>query len=342
MSPQVDRPAHIQTLISSVDRYNPGSELSLSSSSSLVLLISPRRSGLTQALARRLPLARGLLAAAAVDWHLRSPRQPRPPQALVRPRSLLLLLLLLLCTRADPLRKPARSQFNPAILSPSASLSALFLALSNAPFAPDFNLSLSLLSDSFAVGAALPPLPAPHPDSDDSDDDDDAPAPANGGPREPKGEYEAVQRLKQLSALLAARKFRAFWSLVSAPPTEGEDKVREVNALVEGLKESAQGWAERVRKEIAGEVERCFRSLKREQLAAFLGTDGASPLLSLSSLSSLSSPPCPARSRPAVLTRASSHVRPQTSTRRSRRRAGSSTAPRCASRPTRATRPRPR
>ena len=313
------------------------SSLSLSSSS-LLLLISPRLSGLTQALARRLPLARGLLAAAAVDWHLRSPRQPRPPQALVRPRSLLLLLY----RRADPLRDPARSQFNPAILSPSASLSALFLALSNAPFAPDFNLSLSLLSDSFAVGAALPPLPAPHPDSDDSDDDDDAPAPANGGPREPKGEYEAVQRLKQLSALLAARKFRAFWSLVSAPPTEGEDKVREVNALVEGLKESAQGWAERVRKEIAGEVERCFRSLKREQLAAFLGTDGASLLLSLSSLSSLSSPPCPARSRPAVLTRASSHVRPQTSTRRSRRRAGSSTAPRCASRPTRATRPRPR
>lgn len=112
-----------------------------------------------------------------------------------------------------------------------------------------------------------------------------------------------MQRLKQLSALLAARKFRAFWSLVSAPPTEGEDKVREVNALVEGLKESAQGWAERVRKEIAGEVERCFRSLKREQLAAFLGTDGASPLLSLSSLSS---PPCPARSRPAELTRAPS------------------------------------
>ncbi|GAA5938935.1 hypothetical protein JCM3775_003171 [Rhodotorula graminis] len=222
MSPQVDRPAHIQTLISSVDRYNPGNCHLLED------------------------YLQQQLSTGTYDLHA----------------NLALLKLY---------------QFNPAILSPSASLSALFLALSNAPFAPDFSLSLSLLSDSFAVGAALPPLPAPHPDSDDSDDDDDAPAPANGGPREPKGEYECVQRLKTLSALLAARKFRAFWALVSSPPTEvdGEDaaKVREVNALVEGLKESAHGWADRVRVEIAGEVERCFRSLKREQLAAFLGTD---------------------------------------------------------------------
>ncbi|GAA5892477.1 hypothetical protein JCM8208_005831 [Rhodotorula glutinis] len=226
MSPQVDRPAHIQTLISSVDRYNPGNCHLLED------------------------YLQQQLSTGTYDLHA----------------NLALLKLY---------------QFNPAILSPSASLSALFLALSNAPFAPDFTLSLALLSDSFAVGAALPPLPAPHPDSDDSDDDDDdAPAPANGGPREPKGEYECVQRLKTLSALLAARKFRAFWALVSSPPAEaaqgegeGEAKVAEVNALMDGLKESAHGWAERVRKEIAGEVERCFRSLKREQLAAFLGTD---------------------------------------------------------------------
>ncbi|GAA5836436.1 hypothetical protein JCM9279_000391 [Rhodotorula babjevae] len=218
MSPQVDRPAHIQTLISSVDRYNPGNCHLLED------------------------YLQQQLSTGTYDLHA----------------NLALLKLY---------------QFNPAILSPSASLSALFLALSNAPFAPDFSLSLSLLSDSFAVGAALPPLAAPHPDSDDSDDDDDAPAPATGGPREPKGEYECVKRLKQLSALLAARKFRAFWSLIASPPTEGEDKAAEVNALMDGLKESAQGWAERVRQEIAGEVERCFRSLKREQLAAFLGTE---------------------------------------------------------------------
>lgn len=163
---------------------------------------------------------------------------------------------------------------------------------------PDFTLCLSLLSDSFAVGAALPPAPRDDDDSDDDDDEEDAPAAAKGGgPREPKGEFETVQRLKVLSTLLHARKFRAFWTLVNhaSPAASGEEKEEQVRGLVEGLKASATGWDERVRDEVAREVERCFRSVKKETLVAFLGTEGASPLPSLPlcascSLSSHSTP----------------------------------------------------
>ncbi|BGP42528.1 hypothetical protein JCM10449v2_006539 [Rhodotorula kratochvilovae] len=194
MSSQLDRPAHIATLISSVDRYNPG------------------------------------------NCHLLE----------------------------DYLQQQlaSGSQFNPAILSPSASLSILFLAVAHAPFAPDFALAFSLLSDSFAVGGALP---APAPDSDD----EDATAPAAA--REPAGERETAQRLQALSALLHARKFRAFWALVRDGAAEGDNE-ELVRTGVEGLCASAHGWEDALRAEIAGEVERCFRSIKRETLASFLGT----------------------------------------------------------------------
>ncbi|GAA6054496.1 hypothetical protein JCM3770_001017 [Rhodotorula araucariae] len=210
MSPQIDRPAHIATLISSVDRYNPG------------------------------------------NCHL---LEDYLQQQLASGSYDLLANLALL----------KLYQFNPAILSPSASLSILFLAIAHAPFAPDFALAFSLLSDSFAVGGALPAPPA------DSDDDDASPATAA---REPAGERATAERLQALSALLHARKFRAFWTLVrdGGSAGEGDDDELLVRKAVEGMAAAAPGWEDALRGGIAAEVERCFRSIKRDTLASFLGT----------------------------------------------------------------------
>lgn len=163
----------------------------------------------------------------------------------------------------------ARSQFNPAILSPPATLSVLFLSLVHAPFSPDFSLAWALLSDSFVVGAALPPAA---PDSDDDEDEEDQ-APAR--PAEPHGEKETALRLFELSKLLQARKLRAFWTLFRQGQEEGaSDREDEVRARVKGLVEAAQGCEERVRASMAHEMERSFRSIKKSTLEGFLGISG--------------------------------------------------------------------
>lgn len=162
----------------------------------------------------------------------------------------------------------ARSQFNPAILSPPATLSILFLSLVHAPFSPDFSLAWALLSDSFVVGAALPPAA---PDSDDDDDEEDSAAAAR--PAEPRGEKQTAARLFELSSLLQARKLRAFWTLyrTGRPDAEREDEVR---ARMEGLAAATKGAEQRVRNCVAQEVERSFRSLDRKTLEGFLGAQG--------------------------------------------------------------------
>ncbi|GAA6043333.1 hypothetical protein JCM8097_008033 [Rhodosporidiobolus ruineniae] len=160
-------------------------------------------------------------------------------------------------------------QFNPAILSPTAALSVLFLALAHAPFAPDFSLAWSLLSDSFVAGGALPP---PLPNSDDDDEDDSSPR----GAAEPHGEKETADRLLALSKLAQARKFREFWSLLRAGG-EGE-KEAEVKAGVAALVRSAPAYEARLQQSIAAEVERSFRSIARPTLEVFLGATESSQL----------------------------------------------------------------
>ncbi|GAA5975554.1 hypothetical protein JCM11641_003532 [Rhodosporidiobolus odoratus] len=155
-------------------------------------------------------------------------------------------------------------QFNPAICSPSAALSVLFLALAHAPFSPDFSLAWSLLSDSFVAGAALP---APHANSDDEDDEEAGARSAT----EPRGEKETAQRLLALSKLAQARKFRKFWRLLR----EGDaaaPKETEVKRGVEALARSAPAFEVRLQESIAAEVERSFQSIARPTLEVFLGT----------------------------------------------------------------------
>ncbi|GAA5954466.1 hypothetical protein JCM21900_006816 [Sporobolomyces salmonicolor] len=161
-------------------------------------------------------------------------------------------------------------QFNPAVCSPSAALSVLFLALAHAPFSPDFSLAWSLLSDSFVVGGALPP---PVPSSDDEDEETPGPRTAAA----PRGERETAERLQRLSSLMQARKFREFWTLLK----EGDKsaaKEQEVQAGLDGLKQSAARWEMSVRESIAQEVEDSFRSIKRDTLESFLGTKDAAQL----------------------------------------------------------------
>ncbi|GAA5985094.1 hypothetical protein JCM10908_002521 [Rhodotorula pacifica] len=221
MLANANRPSHIETLISGVDRYNPS------------------------------------------NVHL---LEDYLQQQLANDQYDLLANLALL----------KLYQFNPAILSPPATLSVLFLSLVHAPFSPDFSLAWALLSDSFVVGAALPPA---GPDSDD-DDDDEEETPAR--PAEPSGEKETALRLFELSKLLQARKLRAFWSLFRQGQ-EGAEREDEVRARIEGLVAAAKGCEERVRASMAQEVERSFRSIKRSTLEGFLGISESSQLDQLTS-----------------------------------------------------------
>lgn len=165
----------------------------------------------------------------------------------------------------DKLTPPnSRSQFNPTSLSPSAALSILFLTIAHAPFSPDFGLAWSLLSDSFVNGAALPPV-----QSHDSDEDSDDDEPAKKVPATPKGEKETAQLLQSLSSTLQGRKFRQFWSAVNN--VEGG---ADVKGHMEELKRSSKGWEKAIREEIAKEVELSFRSVKKEILVGFMGTEG--------------------------------------------------------------------
>ncbi|GAA5995685.1 hypothetical protein JCM5350_006642 [Sporobolomyces pararoseus] len=155
-------------------------------------------------------------------------------------------------------------QFNPTSLSPPAALSILFLSLTHAPFAADFGLAWSLLSDSFVNGAALPPVAA-----NDSDEDSDDDEPVKKVAATPRGEKETAQLLQTLSSLLQGRKFRQFWSAI--------DKVeggKDVEGQVAALKRDSKGWERAIREEIAKEVELSFRSVKKETLAGFMGTQG--------------------------------------------------------------------
>ncbi|KAI5478142.1 translation initiation factor eIF-3 subunit 12 [Pseudohyphozyma bogoriensis] len=147
-------------------------------------------------------------------------------------------------------------QFNPSLLSPTASLQILFLALAHAPFSPDFSLAWSLLSDSFIVGAALPLPPL-----DDDDDEDDR--------REvqPRGEKETAEKLKTLSGLLQARKFKAFWAALRT------DEDKQVAELVDELVKSASGFEGVLRSNIAKEVEASFKGIARKTLESFLGLE---------------------------------------------------------------------
>ena len=177
----------------------------------------------------------------------------------------------------DKLTPPnSRSQFNPTSLSPSAALSILFLTIAHAPFSPDFGLAWSLLSDSFVNGAALPPV-----QSHDSDEDSDDDEPAKKVPATPKGEKETAQLLQSLSSTLQGRKFRQFWSAVNK--VEGG---ADVKGQMEELKRSSKGWEKAIREEIAKEVELSFRSVKKEILAGFMGTEGEHHSVSISSIGS--------------------------------------------------------
>ncbi|GAA5949463.1 hypothetical protein JCM3765_002670 [Sporobolomyces pararoseus] len=153
-------------------------------------------------------------------------------------------------------------QFNPTSLSPPAALSILFLSLTHAPFAADFGLAWSLLSDSFVNGAALPPVAA-----NDSDEDSDDDEPVKKVAATPRGEKETAQLLQTLSSLLQGRKFRQFWSAIIT--VEGG---KDVEGQVEALKKDSKGWERAIREEIAKEVELSFRSVKKETLAGFMGT----------------------------------------------------------------------
>ncbi|POY76484.1 hypothetical protein BMF94_0685 [Rhodotorula taiwanensis] len=214
MLANANRPAHIETLISGVDRYNPS------------------------------------------NVHL---LEDYLQQQLANDQYDLLANLALL----------KLYQFNPAILSPSATLSVLFLSLVNAPFSPDFSLAWALLSDSFVVGAALPPAA---PDSDDDEDDEQPARPAT-----PQGEKETALRLFELSKSLQARKMRGFWSLFKEG-VKGAEREEQVQRRIEGLVEAAKGCEDRLRTNFAQEVERSFRSIKRATLQGFLGFQDASKL----------------------------------------------------------------
>ena len=157
-------------------------------------------------------------------------------------------------------------QFNPSLLSPSAALSSLLLALAHAPFAPDFSLCWSLLSDSFAVGAALPP-PLPTSDSDSQASEPDVPA--------PEGEQETAAHFLALSTLLRARKFAAFWAALRSPKVDGPF-AKQVGETVARLVASAAGFEATIRSEIANEVDASFVGIKRATLESFLGLEGKS------------------------------------------------------------------
>ena len=159
-------------------------------------------------------------------------------------------------------------QFNPTLCSVSATLSILFVSLAHAPFQPDFALAWSLLSDSFVTGAALPPLPPA------SDDDEDEPAQREAA--EPHGEKETAERLKALSSLLLARKFKAFWSTLREGDKSAKDSETEklVQESVQEMLGTAQGFEARVRESISVEVEATFKGLARKTLESFLGLEG--------------------------------------------------------------------
>lgn len=162
-------------------------------------------------------------------------------------------------------------QFNPALLSPSSTLSILFLSLTHAPFSPDFSLCWSLLSDSFVTGSVLPPLPLTAEEEEDLDEEEQAarmrvPAPAHG-------ERETAERLDGMSKLLQARRFKAFWALLRLGG-EGGDKEEEVRALVGGLREEAMRHEEALRDKIVKEVADSFKAVERKTLESFLGFEG--------------------------------------------------------------------
>ncbi|KAM0756116.1 ARM repeat-containing protein [Meredithblackwellia eburnea MCA 4105] len=165
-------------------------------------------------------------------------------------------------------------QFNPTLCSPSAVLSILLLALAHAPFNPDFSLAWSLLGDSFVIGAALPPAP---PTSDDEDEDEDG-APAQRPPSEPHGEKETAQLLKELNALLLARKFKVFWQTLKSSPLLVENPA--VKDQFESLVASAVGFEDRVRDSISLEIVESFKGLSKKTLESFLGLEASSPSLS--------------------------------------------------------------
>lgn len=154
-------------------------------------------------------------------------------------------------------------QFNPTLCSPTAVLSILFLSLAHAPFSPDFTLAWSLLSDSFVVGGPLPPPPP----SDDDDDEDEL------APPQPHGERETADALRELSALLLARKFRLFWAALRTPAPTDAPHVRDT---ITALLASATGFEARVRESISQEIEPSFKGLSRKMLESFLGLEGAS------------------------------------------------------------------
>ncbi|KAM0786704.1 hypothetical protein ACM66B_002147 [Microbotryomycetes sp. NB124-2] len=162
-------------------------------------------------------------------------------------------------------------QFNPALLSPSSVLSILFISLSHAPFAPDFDLAWALLGDSFVNGADLPPAP---PTSDDEDDEEDGQTPARP-PQEPNGERETAQHLQQLSQRLHARQFKAFWQGLHSK----NELPQAANDQLQDLLSSANGFEHRVRDSIANEVEQSFRTVSRKTLASFLGVETDSSVI---------------------------------------------------------------
>lgn len=169
-------------------------------------------------------------------------------------------------------------QFNPSLLSPSAVLSVLLISLAHAPFSPDFNLAWSLLSDSFVVGADLPP---PAPGSDDDDDDE----PAARGPAEPHGERDTADELNKLSTLLASRKFKAFWATLREKAKEES----HVGETIAGLLSRSEGFEKTLRGNIAFEVEASFKGISKATLASFLGLDCTSLSFTLPTFSHSSS-----------------------------------------------------
>lgn len=154
-------------------------------------------------------------------------------------------------------------QFNPSLLSPSATLSILFLSLSHAPFQPDFTLAWSLLADSFVNGAALPP-----PNSSGSDDEGDE---QQQQEQEDQGEKLVAERLRVLSGYLHARQFRTFWKTLREGQ-QGEEE-QKVHKGVQQLVHQAVGFDETVRQSIAQEVEATFKGVKVQTIESFLGLE---------------------------------------------------------------------
>lgn len=151
-------------------------------------------------------------------------------------------------------------------------LSSLFLSLVHAPFARDFSLHWALLSDSFAIGASLPP-PAPS----DADSDDSQASHSNSAPAQPKGERETAERLALLSGLLHGRQFNKFWAtLRTGAGVEKGEREDEVRSLLGGLTKSAQGFEDTLRERIAAEVEASFVGLAKPTVNSFLGLPAGS------------------------------------------------------------------